>query len=456
MFFAKISICFFLKLCLSLWAQTDAHMTEEFLQYVWENTLFDTRHCFSTAGKAIEIVHPGYKNRDAGPDFFNAKVKIDGMTHVGNVEIHQRGSDWFRHGHHVDAAYDNVILSVVAVADEDVFSSKGRPIDGMVLAYNTHLWDEYAYLQGLTEIPRCSHLLRQGDSALTSMALTGYAVERLEAKCRVIQEMLDETKNDWETCFYRLLARYWSGSVNAEPFSLLARSLPYKIVLKCADNLARIESLVFGVSGLLAGCAEDDYVAAMRQEYEFQASKWRLSSMNPASWKFARVRPVSFPTVRLALFAALMPRFNALVSAVLESSSLEEVERLLDVRASIYWDTRYKLGVPSVRHVKQLGQAMKEIVIINAVIPFLFVYGKGRGEEAYCDKAITWLEALPAERNYITEGWERAGVVLSSALQSQAVIQLKKEYCDAHRCLQCKFFSNAFRRREQGTGRERS
>ena len=178
--------------------------------------------------------------------------------------------------------------------------------------------------------------------------------------------------------------------------------------------------------------------------------------MNPASWKFARVRPMSFPTVRLALFAALMPRFNALVSAVLESSSLEEVERLLDVRASIYWDTRYKLGVPSVHHVKQLGQAMKEIVIINAVIPFLFVYGKGRGEEAYCDKAITWLEALPAERNYITEGWERAGVVLSSALQSQAVIQLKKEYCDAHRCLQCKFFSNAFRRQEQGTGRERS
>lgn len=416
------------------------------MQYVWENTLFDTRHCFSTSGKSIEIVHPGYKNRDAGPDFFNAKIKIDGMTHAGNVEIHQRGSDWYRHGHHLDPAYDNVILSVVAVADEEAASSKGRPIDGMVLAYDTRLWDEYACLQRLADIPRCARLLRRADPALTSMALTGYAVERLESKCGVIREMLRETRNDWETCFYWLLARYWSGSVNAEPFSLLARSLPYKVILKSADNPMRVEALVFGVSGLLLGCPDDDYVAALRREYEFQASKWRLTAMNPALWKFARVRPVSFPSVRLALFAALMPRFNSLLSAVLGSDTLADVERLLDVRASAYWDTRYKPGVPSVFHAKQLGKSMKEIVVINAIIPFLFVYGKERGEEAYCDKAMEWLEALPPERNYITEGWARAGVTLASALQSQAVIQLQREYCDAHRCLQCKFFTNALRR----------
>ena len=421
-------------------------MTEEFLQYVWENTLFDTRHCFSTTGKALEIVHPGYKNRDAGPDFFNAKVKIDGMLHAGNVEIHQRGSDWFRHGHHTDAAYDNVILSVVAVADEEALTSAGRPVDGMVLAYDTRLWDEYAALQRLTDTPRCARLLRRADPMRVSMALTGYAVERLEAKCRVIRDMLAETRNDWETCFYRLLARYWSGSVNAEPFGRLACALPYKAVLKCADNPARVEALVFGVSGLLSACETDDYVEALRREYEFQAAKWRLETMNPVAWKFARVRPGSFPSVRLALFAALMPRFNSLVSAVLQSGSLEEVGRLLDVRASAYWDTHYKLGVPSVRQVKRLGQLMKEIVIINAVIPFLFVYGKERGEEAYCDKALAWLDTLPAESNYITAGWGDAGVSLASALQSQAVIQLKKEYCDARRCLQCKFFSLAAKR----------
>ncbi len=415
-------------------------MTEEFLQYVWENTLFDTKHGITTEGKKIEVIHPGFRNRDAGPDFFTAKIRINGMLHVGNVEIHQRGSDWFRHGHHVDPAYDNVILSVVAVADEEPYNTRCRSIDSMVLAYNRQLWDEYVYLQKSLETPRCAGRLRGIDPLRASMILTGYAVERLEAKCQVIRQMLKDTRNDWETCFYRMLARYWSGSVNAEPFAMLAQNLPYKTILKCADNLSRVEALLLGFSGLLDTCPEDEYVRGLRREYEFQASKSRLVAMNPSMWKFMRVRPVSFPTVRLALLAAIMVRFNLLFSAVVEAKTLAEVEALLDVRASSYWDTHYKLGELAETRVKHLGSTMKQIIIINSIIPFLFVYGRERGEEAYVDKAMQWLETLPAEHNYITENWSRVGINLPSALQSQAVIQVKKEYCDKHRCLDCKFF----------------
>ena len=413
-------------------------MTEEFLQYVWANSLFTSTRCLSTKGKEVEILNVGLQNRDAGPDFFNAKVRIGDVVQAGNVEIHQKASDWFRHGHEKDTAYDNVILSVVADADMEVRDSKDREIDAITLRYDVRLWDEYIFMQGVPVEPRCYRNLRRVDPVRMDMLFTGYAIERLERKCGDIKMMLDETRNDWEDCFYRMLVRYWSGNVNAEAFAQLARDLSYKKVIRCSDNLFRVEALLLGYSGLLTGVEqEDDYTIALREEYEYQAAKFHLTAMERARWKYMRIRPTSFPTVRLALLASLMMRFNFLLSAVLEAEHLPEVYKLLDVQASDYWDTRYKPGVPATRQVKRLGNSMKTVIVINAIIPFLFIYGRERKEERYCDKAIQWLEELEAERNHVTEAWTKQGVELKSALQSQALLQIKREYCDAHRCLHC-------------------
>ena len=227
-------------------------MTEEFLQYVWANSLFTSTVCVSTKGKKVEVLNVGFQNRDAGPDFFNAKVRIDDVVQVGNVEIHQKGSDWFRHAHEKNSAYNNVILSVVGEADVEVYDSCGREIDAITLAYDNRLWDEYVFMQGVPVEPRCHRHLKRIDSTRMEMLFTGYAIERLERKCKDIQVMLRETKNDWEECFYRMLVRYWSGNVNADVFAQLAQNLSYKKVVRSSESLFRVEALLLGYAGLLA------------------------------------------------------------------------------------------------------------------------------------------------------------------------------------------------------------
>lgn len=422
-------------------------MTEEFLQYVWANALFTSMDCVSTTGKPVEILDVGRQNRDAGPDFFNAKIRIEGVVHVGNVEVHQHGSDWFRHGHQTDGAYNNVILSVVGEADVEVYDSRNREIDSIVLQYDEQLWDVYVFMQGVPVEPRCFRYLSRIDPSRMDMLFTGYAIERLERKCEDIRGMLGESLNDWESCFYRMLVRYWSGNVNADSFAQLAQNLSYKKVIRCSDNLFRVEALLLGYSGLLSRVDEvDDYTRGLREEYDYQAAKFNLVAMNPSQWKFMRIRPTSFPSVRLALLASLMMRFNFLLSGVLDATSLQEVGHLLDVTASTYWDTHYQLGVVSKERVKKLGNIMKEVILINAIVPFLFVYGKEQHQEKYCDKAVQWLEDLAAEKNHITEVWMQRGVKLSSALQSQGVLQIKREYCDTHRCLHCKIGGEVFKK----------
>ena len=292
-------------------------MTEEFLQYIWANALFDTRYLTTTSGQHIEVLHPGHLNRDAGPDFFNARLRVGDTILAGNVEIHLRATDWFRHGHHTDPAYDNVILSVVDKADIDVYTSKARRVDAIELHPDPLLWEHYNQLQHRATIPRCASSLSAIDPLRSGMMLTAYAIERLHDKCHTIAQLLQDTLDDWETCFYQLLLRYWSGSVNADAFTLLARQLPYKILLRSAANPLQVEALLFGVSGLLRDAPLDEHVCALREEYAFQASKHRLTALDPSVWKFARTRPASFPTVRLALLAALVPRFNALFTSIL-------------------------------------------------------------------------------------------------------------------------------------------
>lgn len=413
-------------------------MKEEFLQYIWANALFRNIDFTSLSGKEVRVLNVGLQNKDAGADFFNARIRIGNIVLAGNVEIHLRNSDWFRHGHHLNPAYDNVILSVVREADTPIYNSRGKEVETVVLDYAEGLYDEYVYMQKSEHQPGCRRNLKKVDKDRFLLNLQALAVERLERKCRDIHYILEQTCNDWQECFYRLLCKYWAGNVNAEAFYQLALSLSYKILLKHADRTETVEALLLGSAGLLEGEKEDEYVTGLKQEYRFWQAKYGLQALAPEIWKFMRIRPDAFPTVRLALLAAFFYRFTDWVGEIVQAQTLQEVLSLLDVQASSYWDTHYRLGIVSSRRPKKLGESLKRTIIINAVIPFLFSYGKGQGKEECCEKALVWLEELQPEQNYIITDWEACGFRFQTALQTQALIQLRKEYCEKHRCLQCR------------------
>lgn len=413
-------------------------MKEDFLQYMWANSLYKGDEFIAHNGKRVRILSPGEQNRDAGPDFFNARIGVDGIVLAGNVEVHLKSSDWYRHGHHLDAAYNNVILSVVKTDDARVYNSAGREIECVVAEFADHLYREYVFMRDAHLQPGCARRLEQIGKERFYLTLPSLAVERLERKVEDIRRLLLQTGNDWEECFYRLLCKYWAGNVNSAAFYQLALNLPYKVLLKYADRLPVVEALVFGVSGLLEGAGEDEYVKALKKEYAYYRAKHQLVEMPGATWRFMRIRPESFPTVRLALLAAFIYRFRTTVSRLIKAESLKEAMAFFDVRASSYWDTHYVFQKDSVQSLKRMGQTLRHSLLINAVVPFLFLYGKEKGSDRLAEKALVWLEQAAPENNYIVRTWKKCGFVFDSALQTQALVQLKKEYCDRHLCLGCR------------------
>ena len=413
-------------------------MNEEFLQFIWEHGLFNRNNLLTIDGKPAEVIHVGQPNTDSGPDFFNARIRIGETTWAGNVEIHQKSSHWYRHHHNVDAAYDNVILHVVETFDLPV-KVKNHELPTLVISYPSELLKNYEQLLKSERWIACEDKLSEVDPFILRFWFSSLMIERLQSKTGDILVLLEQNKNNWNDTFYQLLARNFGMKTNALPFELLARSLPLQILSKHKNDLFQTEALLFGQSGLLnESLFGDDYFLSLRKEYSFLYKKYGLSGIESHLWKFMRLRPINFPTIRIAQLAALINHSSALFSRVLETENLGELRKLFDVSASEYWDTHYNFNkISKDNHRKTLGESAFNNLVINTVVPILFVYGDQHMDQAMKDHALVLLENLAPESNQIIRKWNSLGIECRSAFETQALLQLKNSYCTDKKCLNC-------------------
>lgn len=414
-------------------------MTEAFLQYVWQHKMLqgDLR---TVEGLPVTIERPGELNSDAGPDFFDARLQIGTMHWAGNVEIHVKASDWKLHGHSSDKSYNNVVLHVVYVPDCDIVLENGKQVPMMSVHDNIPIpiWEaqerlmnpavpiEICCLPRLPEIP--DFIFAGYEDRLT--------VERMERKATDVQRLLDDSRGSWETTCYWLTARYFGGKLNAFAFELLAKMTPMRCLAKIKDNPFRVEALMMGQAGLLEGDFVDEYPQRLKKEYAYLALAYHLSPMAGHLWKFFRLRPVSFPTLRISQLADLISRSSNLFSRLMETTELKELRALFSVSASDYWQEHYNFDKPSALRPKAAGQGFADILIINAWVPLLFEYGVQHGNQGCKERALALLRQLPPEYNKITRLWG-PGHRPANAAQSQALIQLYNEHCTKKDCLRC-------------------
>ena len=412
-------------------------MSEDFLHYIWRCGLFDRRSLRDNDGNAIEVLRCGELNGNAGPDFFNAMIRAGGTVLAGNVEIHINSSDWYRHGHHKDRAYDTVILQVVLNRDAEVRRTCGSIIPTAVLSYDERLQDNYRRLLSNESWIVCKHLTDRIDPLLIRQWLDNLALARLEEKAKMIREIRHYNNNCWEETFYQQLARNFGFRLNGAVFEMLARSLPYKYLLRHRDNLFQLEALLFGQSGMLDDDGGDRYFLTLKKEYSFLKIKYGLKPLAKHLWRFLRLRPSNFPTIRLAQFASFVHYKSSLFSEVLDSIDLKSLSDIFRISASEYWENHFLFGRPSGRSVKRLGVFAIRSVIINTVVPILYFYGKQRQIAEYGRRATGFLIKLPPENNSIIRKWGEMGIRAENAFNSQALLHLNNEFCLHRRCLDC-------------------
>jgi len=414
-------------------------MTEDFLHFIWKQHLFDKSNLETTAGEKISVEHPGTHNIDAGPDFFNAKIKIGKTLWAGNVEIHLRSSDWKKHSHNTDKEYDNIILHVVNEDDAEIKRSDKTLIPTLVLSdrIDKSLVDNYEKLISSRYRIPCEQQISSVKDFLVNHWLERMLVERLERKSDALFSLLKQNKNNWEETFYFLLAKNFGFKLNAQPFEELARATPLGVLAKHKNNLPQVEALLFGQAGMLDKKFKEEYPSSLKREYDFLKVKFKLEKQVSAAWKFLRLRPSNFPTLRIAQFAQLVHHSSHLFSKILECEKINKIRKLFDVTASGYWDSHYVFEKKSVSKQKTLGASAMDIIIINSVVPLIFSYGMFRSEEHYKERALRLLEQLPAEKNSVISKWESLGIKVGSSFRSQALLELMNEYCSPKKCLHC-------------------
>ena len=420
------------------WCKISPLMTESFLHFVWKYRLY-SKEIKTSGNQRVIVSHPGQHNKDSGPDFFDARLTIGSTRWAGNVEIHVHSSDWSLHGHQNDPAYDGIILHVVYIDDEPLKDRQANVIPCLELCnyLDEKLFFRYqAILDSQNKIP-CSKLLQHAPAITIASWLERMLISRMENKCDAISALMKYNKGDYEESFYQWMARSFGFKTNSQPFEMLARSLPRKILLHHSFSPLQIEALVFGQAGLLDTIVNDSYPKLLQSEYFFLKNKFQLKSLSPALWKFMRLRPFNFPTIRLAQWAALMSKNRVSLSDFIVIESVEGFYSLLEIEPDAYWDNHFQFDKIAPFQKKTLGRASSDLIIINTLIPFLFYYAVQRGMQHNAPESLELMRKLPAEQNNVISLWEKSGIHAENAGDSQALMELYNRYCSLKKCLDC-------------------
>lgn len=414
-------------------------MKEFVLHYIWQNKLFVQHDLYTTDGQRIEVIDIGRPNAHAGPDFFNAKIKIGKTVWAGNIEIHNLSSEWNKHRHQQDRHYGNVILHVVKKADIPVFGFDGQSIPQLELIYSEEIENNYAALLSSTKWIACADKISMVPDIYIRTWKHALLAERLDWKTREIKSMLIANDYHWEAAFFLVLCRSFGFSVNNEAFYRLAKSIPWMVLQKSRESMALLEALFFGQSGLLDDTqCKDGYIAKLKQDHEFLKRKYGIQPIEASQWRLLRLRPDNFPCIRISQLVYLLFSRQKMFSYIIDNPEINLLTKMFAVaEASEYWLTHYMPGEEGSAKARKIGRDSIYGLIINGVIPMIFCYGELKQNQSFKEKALAMLDALPAENNYMIRKWKEVGMSVVSASDSQALIGLYKRYCEDKKCLRC-------------------
>lgn len=411
-------------------------LTEELFQHIWQLRLFTQSGLTTLDGVPLQILYPGMYNSHAGPDFTAARIRIGQTLWAGNVELHLRASDWYRHGHQQNPEYEKAILHVVFENDVEELTTSGIPCIELQQYIPKMLIDRFARLRESAAFVPCGKNAGKVPYLIWENWKERLLIERLERKADRLQSWLLCNHYNWEEVCYWAIAESAGLPANREAFLQLVQSLPFQVFLKHQHSLFHLEALLFGQAGMLDADFKDEYPLRLQQEYNFMKHKYRLQPLPGHLFKWLRMRPSSFPTIRIACLAALLQKGSHLFSRILETDTLEGFEELVTAGPSVYWLQHYRFDIP-VKKAQLPGQTAIHNILINTVFPLLYLYGREKLKYSFQEKAVDMMNKLPAEENNVTNGWKDLGIKAGTAHDSQALLQLKHYYCDEKRCLQC-------------------
>lgn len=409
-------------------------MTERLLQFIWQFQYFNKGELATLQGENLQIIFPGQYNRNQGPDFLQAKIRIGNATWAGNVELHFKTSEWEKHNHHRDDNYNNVILHVVW--EHDMSDQNLIPVLELKERVSKLLLQKYDDLMKAISFVPCEKSIHLASDITWKSWKERLLAERLIRKSKLVEKYLHQSNYHWEEVFWWLLARNFGITVNADAFEEMARSVPLAILAKHKNQIHQLESILLGQSNLLNKNFSEDYPKMLKKEYLFYKDKYELKPVTSPVF-FLRMRPGNFPTIRLAQLAMLILGSAHLFSKVKEANSANEIKKWFDITANDYWHYHYRFDDSSSFRKKKLGASMADNVMINTIVPMLFAYGSYHNQEKYKQKALRWLEETSAENNTISKGFQKLRIENKNAFDSQALLELKNEYCDKKRCLDC-------------------
>jgi hypothetical protein len=413
---------------------------EDFLHFLWKNQQLTGIVLTPATGRSVRVMDPGLHNHDAGPDFLNAKVEIDGTIWAGNVELHINASDWIRHGHASDHAYDSVVLHVVYFNDCEIRRPDGQVIPAAILRFPSMMWDRYSSMLNSAHWIACQEVLPGIAPLHIAQWTSALLIEKLQGRIARMQQLLKGVNGHWDALLSTVLFRSFGLPVNTTPFEMLAQMIPYPVLLRNKSDLFSLEAILFGKSGMLhSSLPEDVYVEGLKNEYSRYAAKLGRQSVPGHAWKFMRMRPSAFPSLRIAQLSAFIKELYPPHKLVESRPSLQVLRDQFRISAGDYWNNHFRFGKVSESRPKFLGREFIHSMIINGIVPYCFLYGKMNASQAFCDYAIQLLEQIPPEHNVILKNWTKFGMKITNAFDSQALLYLHKNYCLERRCLECQF-----------------